>query len=231
MPWYLTLILVLVISTTNKANAATAADLTADLRLLIAQSDSSAGKTDFSDATIRQALNLSQQAIAPLVGGVEWDTTIAMVLNRRTYTLGSNVMGIEGVWHKNDQVLNRIEYRKGRDFGLGKDSLQTKTTNQVVIFSFKFHRGKLSLFPLLASVSPKDSLLVDLYRYPTRFTADTTTFELPEYTRLAVVKLAEYLLRNNDFSIGEESQAMTNIGSLAEMFVNRFARRGYGGQE
>lgn len=220
-----------VLATTCSLYAVTAGNLIGDVRLLIAQRDSTTGTTDFSDATILQALNLSQGAIAPLVGGVEWDTTIALKSDSVRYVLGSNVMGVEGVWRVNKNKYERIVYQRGREFGMGKDSLQTVAVNQKQFFEYKFHRGAVVIFPKLGSLTPADSLEVDLYRYPKTLASDTTTFELPEYTRLAVAQLAEYILRHNDFSIGEEQAALANLATLAEMFVSRFARRGYGGAQ
>lgn len=219
------------IATTGSLFAATAGDLTADVRLLIAQADSTTGKTDFSDATIRQALNLSQGAIAPMVGGVEWDTTFRAVNDRVVYPLGTNVMGIEGVWLVNKATTyNRIEYKRGREFGTARDTLQSHAANQKTFLEYKFNRGELTVFPNLTGMTPADSIRVDLYRYPASLSSDSSTFQLPEYTRLAVAKLAEYILRNNDFGIGEEGAGFANIETLAKMFIERYARRGYGGQ-
>lgn len=220
-----------ILATACSLSATTAGDLTADLRLLIAQSDSTTGRTDFSDAVMRQALNLSQGAIAPLVGGVEWDTTIGLKSDSVRYPLGTNVIAVEGVWRVNKNDYYRLQMKRGRDFGLGRDTVQSVAANQTKLFEYKFHRGTLTIFPKLTGLTPVDSLEVDLYRYPNRMDSAAATFELPEYTRFAVIKLAEYILRNNDFAVGEEGAAMANLQTIAAMFVDRYARRGFGGQQ
>lgn len=233
MRWLLTTALAAaVFSTTSKA--VTCGDLLEQLNLVLDETDSTDGGSHWTNTQKRLALNMSQQAIAPMVGCVEDDTTLALVARRIEYALatvkGQTVFGIEGVWKRGREGVDafnyqRIEYAAGRNFGRAADSSQSKLIEQKRILQYKWHEGKVGIFPAQETYSALDSLKIDLYRYPVPMTADSSTFELPEYATFAVVKLAEYILQNHNLSVGEEAGAYQNIDAIAKTFIERFAKR------
>lgn len=219
---------------TTSVEAATCGDLLEQLNLLVDETDSTDGGSHWTNTQKRLALNMSQQVIAPMVGCVEDDTTLALVGKRIEYSIptvkGQAVFGIEGVWKTGRSGVDafnyqRIEYTAGRNFGRAADSSQSKLIEQKRILEYKWHERKLGVFPAQETYSALDSLKVDLYRYPVPMTNDSSTFELPEYATFAVVKLAEYILQNHNLSTGEEAGAYQNIDAIAKTFIERFAKR------
>jgi hypothetical protein len=217
------------------ASGTTCGDLIHRYRMVTQEPDSTTGYTKHSNTEVRYALSCAQRDMAPAIGAVERETTYTLVAGTVCYKLPYRYFGVEAVYFISGVNFNRVNYQRGRDFPSAKvpgseapgEAAQPNTEPNRVDFitEFSIFGDSLKIYPDRGSYPSKCKLRLDYYRYPAPLDSNSQVSEMPEYTDLAVIKYAEYLLNSANLTIGEETSALTNIGSMVSYFIERYAKR------
>lgn len=204
------------------------------MRLIIGEPDSTTGRTHWTDAQLMTALSISQDAIAAEIGAVERDSTIKLENGICEYDLPSDLMGVDAVYFWQQSGFNRVNWVINREFptlelepikvDAAKLTKEAKTDADFVR-EYTWFATKLKIDPQLDGYSDADSLLVDYYAYPAALESLTQVSEMPRYTDLAVVMYADYILKYYNLNVTEAAQGLQNNGSMAALFVERYAKR------
>lgn len=199
--------------------------MVAQLRLLLDQADSTSGLTNWTNAQLRTALSIGQRQVGIMIGGIEKDTTIKLVGKQVSYNLPSDFQAIEAVFYVKNYNYNPLAYKADKEFGIeeGTDTTKWLLYNKT-LGQYTTHNNKLKVYPI-GSMYSNDSLKVDYYGLPATLTSDTMTSQLPEYTELLVYKIAEYVLKNDDFTVSEETTALQNLDLLKRISIDPYVRR------
>ena len=146
--------------------AETTDTLITDLRLLLDQTDSTTGNTNWSNDNLRRYLNMAQEVLAPHSGGVQKADTVPGSITPRIPldSLSSDFVSLKGmIWLMRDTKENTPIPFVPLDSFYRTVRNNTKQTMGLDNFVVTEDAGEIAVF---TEVSDEDSLLISYYAYP-----------------------------------------------------------------
>ena len=161
-------VLVMLALLTSSVWGATTDTLILDLRLLLGQTDSTTGATNWSNPELRQLLNMAQDLLAPHSGGVQrTDTTGGGSIR---YTVPADFISMKGIaWLMRDtEEVGTIPYIPVDSFYRTVFTID-RTKAGIDVHYITEDAGEVAVYP---PIKGEDSLMYSYYAYPA--TLDTT---------------------------------------------------------
>ena len=216
----------------DKLSATTCGDMITRVRFFgIAETDSTNGRTQYTDEQMRTAISSSQSMLSGMLGLLESDTTIDLISRVKSYNLPSDYGAIEAVFFVNEINYSKLEYKEGRDLSSAKakeNNLKGKAESanapKNTVLEYSVFNNKVHIFPTLQHFS-EDVLVVFYYEKATDLDSNAQVLEIPEWSEELLQILTTFWLQMADQTENEQLAFWSKFKTMAQEIVYRYTRR------
>lgn len=210
------------------AKATTVATLMDDLLSDLGQDSSN---SQYTHAQRMRFLNRGQNAVATIIGGVEYTQRIPLVDSSADYALASGFWGIEAVLYRRSIDYLKLSYELPRNFGTAKfsslvlrDSIKEgKTEQATVVEQYSIFNDTLMIYPASVPLTG-DTLLAKIFVAPASLDSLSQTTQMKFWTDDFVVEAAVFFANKRDLSLADELSWWTSFANRILAAQSLYAR-------